>query len=109
MAHEETMNAQSNGPEILERLSEIELRDESRSPHPRPSRDPRGRKVLNTTNHEVGKVDDLYVDPNPRQPNYAVLGLGNHALGIGNRSVLVRFEDLTIEGSDYVRVRVAIG
>lgn len=115
MSHIQTFNTQSNGPEILERLSELEARDKSATGRVRtadlsgePTADPRGFTVLNTTGHDVGKVDDLYVDPNTRQPYFALLNLGNHTLGMGNRSVLVDFDDLEIRGDEKVQVRISL-
>ncbi len=108
MSQQETFNAQTNGPEILELISEIEARDKSKTEQPRPSLDPRGYTVLNTTGHDVGKVADLYVDPHTRQPQFALLSLGNHTLGLGNRKVLVRFQDLEIRSDKQVQVRISV-
>jgi len=91
----------------LELLSEIEQRDND-SAHDFIGADPRGLTVLNTTGNDVGKVEDLYVDPNTRLPRYALLTLGNHPLGIHNRQVLVDFDDVTVEDDEHVRVRVSI-
>ena len=103
-------------PEILELLSELEKRDKDSKGHVQPGAaagagfgDPRGFAVQNPTGHDVGKVDDLYVDPHTRQAHYAVLSLGNHALGIGNRRVLVAYDDLTVIGSKLVQVKRALG
>jgi sporulation protein YlmC with PRC-barrel domain len=114
MTRAQTVNAQANGPEILERLSELEERDKSATDPTRSRRavgwsDPRGYTVLNTTGHTIGTVEDLYVDPNTRDPYFALLSLGNHALGVGNRSVLVRFSDIEVSTDKHVRVRTSIG
>ncbi len=102
-------------PEILELLSELEKRDKDSKGHIQAGTaagaglgDPRGFAVQNRTGHEVGKVDDLYVDPHTRQPHFALLSLGNHTLGIGNRRVLVAYNDLTAVGSKQVQVRRAL-
>ena len=102
-------------PEILELLSEIEKRDKSGKGEIRSGavagatlNDPRGFTVVNTTGHDVGKVQDLYVDPNSRLPHFALLQLGNNPLGIGDRQVLVEFSDIELADEKQVRVRVAI-
>ncbi len=102
-------------PEILELLSELEKRDKENKGHIQPGAaagaglgDPRGYSVQNPTGHEVGKVDDLYVDPHTRQPHFALLSLGNHTLGIGNRRILVAYNDLTAIGNKKVQVRRAL-
>jgi sporulation protein YlmC with PRC-barrel domain len=117
MAHAETFNEQSkrNGPQILELLSELEKRDkgskggiQSGSVVGAGVSDPRGASIVNSTGHDVGKVTDLYVDPHTRLPHFALLALGNHALGIGDRSVLVGFEDIEFIGDRRVRVRATL-
>jgi hypothetical protein len=99
-------------PAILELLSEIEKRDRDSKGSVQPAHimgaDPRGLTVINTTGHDVGKVEDLYVDPNTRNPRFALLTLGNHPLGINDRRVLVDFEDVEVENDNQVRVRVTI-
>lgn len=103
-------------PEILELLSELEKRDKESKGHIQPGSvagagmgDPRGFAVQNPTGHEVGKVDDLYVDPHTRLPHFALLSLGNHTLGIGNRRILVAYDDLTAIGNKQVQVKRALG
>lgn len=116
MSHIETFNEQTlGGPQILELLSELEKRDKSSKGDVQSGRlvgagvgDPRGYTVQNPTGHDVGKVSDLYVDPNTRRPHFALLSLGGHAFGIGARSVLVGFDDIEITGDKQVRVRAAL-
>ncbi|MBV9851208.1 MAG: PRC-barrel domain-containing protein [Armatimonadetes bacterium] len=117
MADIETFNTQtkSGAPAILELLSEIEKRDKANKGEPQSGSvagstlgDPRGFAVLNTTGHHVGKVADLYVDPHTREPYFALLSLGGHALGIGNRQVLVGYNDLEVVGDKQVKVHVAV-
>ena len=117
MADIETFNTQTknSGPAILELLSEIEKRDKANKGEAQSGSiagstlgDPRGFTVLNTTGHHVGKVADLYVDPHTREPFFALLSLGNHALGIGNRNVLVGYDDIEVIADKQVRVRVAL-
>ncbi len=103
-------------PEILELLSELEKRDKESKGHIQSGSvvgaglgDPRGFSVQNATGNAVGKVDDLYVDPHTRLPHFALLSLGSHTLGIGNRRVLVAYDDLTIIGGKEVQVKRALG
>ena len=103
-------------PEILELLSELEKRDKDSKGRIQPGSvagagmgDPRGFAVQNPTGHDVGKVDDLYADPHTRQPHFALLSLGNHTLGIGNRRILVAYDDLTTIGNKQVQVKRALG
>jgi len=102
-------------PGILELLSELEKRDErshdkttTHTDNRSELHDPRGCKVMNTTGHDVGKVVDLYVDPNSRAPQFAVLQLGNNPLGIGDRRILVSFSDIEITAAGEARVKVAV-
>jgi hypothetical protein len=113
----QTFNEQqrSGAPAILELLSELEKRDQDSKGAVQAGAnagagvgDPRGYTVVNTTGHDVGKVADLYVDPHTRQPFYALLQLGNHPLGIGDRRVLVSYDDITSDSDKKVRVRVAV-
>lgn len=113
MADIETFNTQgkNRGPAILELLSELDKRDEASKGQAQSGSvagstlsDPRGYAVLNTTGHEVGKVADLYVDPHTREPYFALLSLGHHPLHLGDRRVLVGFNDLEITGDKQVKV-----
>ena len=51
-----------------------------------------GSSVLNDAKQTIGKVDDLLVSPDGKQP-YAVLSVGGF-LGMGSRLVVVPFDDL---------------
>ena len=117
MADIETFNSQSNtgAPAILELLSELEKRDKASKGEVQSGSvagstlgDPRGYKVLNTAGHDVGKVTDLYVDPHTREPYFALLSLGSHPLGLGNRQVLVGYADLEVTGGKQVKVHIAV-
>ena len=114
----ETYNEQTktNAPGILELLSELEKRDKENKGHVQPGTlagaglgDPRGYAVQNPTGHQVGKVEDLYVDPHTREAHFAVVSMGTHTLGIGNRHVLIPYDDLTVIGNKQVQVRRALG
>lgn len=118
MADTQTYNEQTKqgGAAIWELLSELEKRDKDSKGHIQPGTatgaglgDPRGYSVVNGAGHTVGKVEDLYVDPHTRQPHFALLSLGNHTLGIGNRHVLVGYGDLTMTEAKQVQVSRAIG
>ena len=115
---ETTYNEQTkqNGPGILELLSELEKRDKDSKGHVQPGRaagiglgDPRGFSVVTEAGKSVGKVEDLYVDPHTRRPHFALLSLGGHALGIGNRHILVGYDDLTTVGGKQVQIARALG
>ena len=117
MADIETFNTQNkaNAPAILELLSELEKRDKATKGEVQPGSragstlgDPRGFTVLNMAGHQVGKVADLYVDPHTREPYFALLSLGHHPLGIGNRQVLVRYSDVEVSGDKQVQVHAPV-
>src|SRR5579862_4907366 len=102
-------------PTIFELLSELEKRDEDSKgvvEHvdftATGFQDPRGCAVRNPTGNDVGKVEDIYVDPNTREPRFALLNLGSHPLGIGNRHVLVDFCDVEIQDDSHIRVRASV-
>ena len=117
MAHIQTYNTQTktDAPAILELLSELEKRDKSSKGAVQSGSvagstlgDPRGYAVVNATGNTVGKVADLYVDPHTREPFFALLSLGDHTLGIGNRQVLVGYSDLTADTHKQVRLHAAL-
>ena len=53
-----------------------------------------GSSVVNQANETIGKIDDLLVSPDGKQP-YAVLSIGGF-LGIGSRLVVVPYDTLRI-------------
>jgi len=55
-----------------------------------------GSSVVNNANQTIGKVDDLLVSPDGKQP-YAVLSVGGF-LGLGSRLVVVPFDNLKFAG-----------
>src|SRR5439155_2501748 len=67
--------------------------------------DIRGFQILNTTGHKVGSVKDVFVDPNTREPGFALL-VYQKFLNFNTKSLLVPWSELTI-GPDYVRTRTA--
>ena len=52
-----------------------------------------GSSVVNDANETIGKIDDLLVSPDGKQP-YAVLSIGGF-LGVGTHLVVVPYETLT--------------
>jgi PRC-barrel domain len=55
-----------------------------------------GSSVVNNANETIGKVDDLLVSPDGKQP-YAVLSVGGF-LGMGTRLVVVPYDTLKFSG-----------
>ena len=55
-----------------------------------------GSDVVNGANKTIGKIDDLLVSPDGKQP-YAVLSIGGF-LGMGSRLVVVPFNTLKFAG-----------
>src|SRR5262249_37031777 len=53
-----------------------------------------GSSVANDANETIGKVDDLLVSPNGKEP-YAVLSVGGF-LGMGSHLVVVPYDNLTV-------------
>jgi len=51
-----------------------------------------GSKVLNDTNETIGKIDDLLVTRDGKEP-YAVLSIGGF-LGIDSKLVVIRYDSL---------------
>lgn len=99
-------------PAILELLSELEQRDMDSRGRVEPAdftatgfQDPRGCAVNSSTGVDVGKVDDVYVDPNTREPRFVVLTMGSNSEKDRNRQVLVDFQDVEVEDDSHIRVR----
>lgn len=65
--------------------------------------DIRGFQVLNTTGHKVGKVLDVFVDPNTLEPCFAFLDYEKF-MNRNVKSLLVPWEELVL-GTDYVQTR----
>jgi PRC-barrel domain len=59
-----------------------------------------GSKVLNEANETIGKIDDLLVTRDGREP-YAVLSIGGF-LGMGTHLVVVRYDSLKFAGNKIV-------
>lgn len=59
-----------------------------------------GVNVLNDTNETIGKIDDLLVTRDGKEP-YAVLSVGTF-LGIGGKLVVVRYDSLKFVGDTIV-------
>jgi sporulation protein YlmC with PRC-barrel domain len=67
--------------------------------------DIRGWKVLNTTGHEVGKVEEVFVDPNTLEPGWALLHYQKF-LNFNTKSLLVPWSELRL-GDHTVQTRPA--
>jgi sporulation protein YlmC with PRC-barrel domain len=73
--------------------------------------DVRDFPVMNTTGHRVGAVEEIYVDPNTREPAFALLNFDrfNNLEKVLNwkfdvKQLLVVWDDLIL-GDDYVQTR----
>jgi sporulation protein YlmC with PRC-barrel domain len=65
--------------------------------------DIRGWKVLNTTGHAVGHVEEVFVDPNTREPGMAVL-LYQKPQSDNTKVLLVPWQELRL-GEEFVMTR----
>ena len=65
--------------------------------------DIRGWKVLNTTGHPVGKVEELFVDPNTLQPGWVLLHYQKF-MNFNTKSLLVPWSEIRV-GEGTVRTR----
>src|ERR1700690_4415874 len=54
-----------------------------------------GSSVVNQANETIGKIDDLLVTPDGKEP-YAVLSIGGF-LGLGTHLVVVRYDSLRFD------------
>lgn len=59
-----------------------------------------GSSVVNEANETIGKIDDLLVSPDGKQP-YAVLSIGGF-LGMGTRLVVVPYDELRFSNNKVV-------
>jgi sporulation protein YlmC with PRC-barrel domain len=66
--------------------------------------DIRGWKVLNTTGHEVGKVEEVFVDPNTLEPVMALLHYQKF-MNTNTKKLLVPWNEVQILGEGKVRTR----
>ena len=65
--------------------------------------DIRGRRVLDSTGNEIGKVDDLLIDERERKVHFIEVASGG-LLGVGQTKTLLPVETVTRIGDDEVRV-----
>jgi sporulation protein YlmC with PRC-barrel domain len=72
----------------LTKLSESDLRLEE------PWQDIRGLDVYDSTDEQIGSVEDLYVDREARQPRFLVVSAGGF-LGLGKKHFLIPVEDVS--------------
>jgi sporulation protein YlmC with PRC-barrel domain len=60
-----------------------------------------GSSVVNNANETIGKIDDLLVSPDGKQP-YAVLSIDAGFLGMGSHLVVVPFDTLKFAGKKVI-------
>lgn len=65
--------------------------------------DIRGWRILNTTGHEVGRVENLFVDPNTLEPGMALLHYEKF-LDASTKTLLVPWDELRL-GENFVQTR----
>jgi sporulation protein YlmC with PRC-barrel domain len=65
--------------------------------------DIRGWRVLNTTGHPVGKVEEVFVDPNTLQPGWVLLHYEKF-MNFNTKSLLVPWSELRL-GNGTVQTR----
>ena len=82
---------------VLTRMQDLEGKREFDFP------DVRGWKVLNTTGHPVGKVEEVFIDPNTREPGMVLLDYRKLA-NRNTKMFLVPWTELRI-GADFVMTR----
>jgi sporulation protein YlmC with PRC-barrel domain len=61
-------------------------------------------KVLNTTGHEVGTVEEVFVDPNSLEPMMALLHYQKF-MNRNTKKLLVPWSEIQVVGSRQVRTR----
>jgi len=86
----------SGDTNILIRLSDIDFD----IPH---DEDIRGRRVYDQDGNEIGKVDDLLVDPSQRRVRFLQVTSGGF-LGLGGTMMLVPVEAITMVSDDRVEI-----
>jgi sporulation protein YlmC with PRC-barrel domain len=59
-----------------------------------------GSTVLNNANDSIGKIDDILVSSDGKEP-YAVISVGSF-LGTGGRLIIVRYDSLKLVGNKVV-------
>ncbi len=67
--------------------------------------DIRGWKILNTTGHQVGAVEEVFVDPNTLEPGFALLDY-HKWMNSNTKKLLVPWSELRL-GSQTVQTRPA--
>jgi sporulation protein YlmC with PRC-barrel domain len=82
---------------VLTRMKDLEGKREFSFP------DIRDWKVLNTTGHDVGKVEEVFVDPNTLEPGMALLHY-RKLLNANTKMLLVPWHELRI-GDEFVQTR----
>ncbi|MHB0999032.1 MAG: PRC-barrel domain-containing protein [Armatimonadota bacterium] len=87
------------GPMVLERLSDLDEATRLLGSF----KDIRGYSVINPRGDEVGRVDDLYMDPKQGKLAMASITFGG-VWGFGAKRVLIPMDQLEIVDDRYIRV-----
>jgi sporulation protein YlmC with PRC-barrel domain len=66
-----------------------------------PGEDVRGRKVFDREGEEIGKVDDLFIDPTERRARFLSVKSGD-VLGLGGKKLLIPIDAITPVAQDKV-------
>lgn len=74
------MESRTTTPLVSLKSGDVDLAD--------PNEDIRGRRVVDREGQEVGKVDDLFVDPTERRARFMAVKSGD-VLGLGGKTYLV--------------------
>jgi sporulation protein YlmC with PRC-barrel domain len=82
-------------PLVSMKSGEIELSD--------PNEDIRGRKVVDQNGEDVGKVDDVFVDPNQRRARFIAVKSGDF-LGLGGKKFLIPVDAIQSLEEDRVMI-----
>lgn len=82
---------------VLTRMSDLEGTREFHFP------DIRHWNILNTTGHKVGRVEDVFVDPNTREPGMALLHYQKF-MNFNTKTFLVPWHELRL-GEGFVQTR----
>lgn len=66
-----------------------------------PQEDIRGRKVFDREGEEIGKVDDVFIDPTERRARFLSVKSGD-VLGLGGKKLLIPVDAITPVAQDKV-------
>jgi sporulation protein YlmC with PRC-barrel domain len=66
-----------------------------------PMEDVRGRKVFDREGEEIGKVDDVFIDPTERRARFFSVKSGD-VLGLGGKKLLIPIDAVSLVAQDKV-------